>query len=894
MAGGVTVHTIFWSGGTNPFEGQPPGASHDYVGLIQQFFTDVAHDSTGAGGGSCSTTSCNEFSVLPQYSEGTRAGDVTPGSYSISYDSATDSVTDTTPYPAKPDQCASAGDAAVCVTDLQVQAEVQRVIANTPGNPRGLHNLWFVFLPPAVDECVAPGACATNEFGGYHAWISNGGTTTVYAVVPDPIIFSQRTQGRDPEGFPDAERAVDVAGHETNEAITDPTATSWFDPEGFEVGDKCEFGPQRGTPLGFATDGAPYNQVINGHEYLLQEEWANADSNGYPDCVQASEDTNGPLPLPRVDLTQFSPIVSGNTGTGTRGVGVHVSLLRADPSGNPVVVAQSSTTTAADGSWSVSLAPHAVGDDRDEIDVDYAGVGAPVPHHQPIMTGNSQYSDAGWTGFYYLDNGSFLTNEPSRGGPSLSVVGCASGLITSTLTAAPLSDYCSSDTYVATESLSAAVDGGTEATLTSLDNRGWQPPPAAVPNPNGTLVSLTVPLGEADSVSSAFGMVNHLLDVGIPSTLSGFPSCTADLSAQAVSCGGLAPDQSYTITDGGQTEAAIADGSGTVTSSIMLHGGDAVSLSNGARTLMTLHVAHLRVDIGGGEPASVARGTCEPDEYFGQPLTEPPLPGSIGVGPGAALSGRICPASGDAAGLPTDAIAQTDELSGGLTQAEVPSVTDTLPLSGETVYGTFTALADSSDSSSPIGLSIAPAAGGDPVFTAANTDSADGVTVAGLTRGTYRATWTVTDPNGDTRTLTTRFVYEPGAPGSAGEPGTTGPGGNGGPGGPTGATGPQGPQGPTGPTPIVTCRFTGKHRRAITCTVSVPGAARDRGMALASITRGGRIFGLGHAPIRHGRASLTVRGRRALSSGRWRLTLVVRTGHHRARTFNLRVEVHHA
>jgi hypothetical protein len=92
----------------------------------------------------------------------------------------------------------------------------------------------------------------------------------------------------------------------------------------------------------------------------------------------------------------------------------------------------------------------------------------------------------------------------------------------------------------------------------------------------------------------------------------------------------------------------------------------------------------------------------------------------------------------------------------------------------------------------------------------------------------------------------------------------------------------------------VSCRFTGKRSSTIQCTVNVPAAARGRGVALVSIARGGRIFGLGHAAIRHGRATITVRGRRTLTRGTWRVTIVIPGAHYRARTFSLRVEVHHA
>ena len=81
--------------------------------------------------------------------------------------------------------------------------------------------------------------------------------------------------------------------------------------------------------------------------------------------------------------------------------------------------------------------------------------------------------------------------------------------------------------------------------------------------------------------------------------------------------------------------------------------------------LTTLHVANLQVHIVGNS-RTVKSGTCSPFEYWGGPLTVPPTSAAAGeptsVAGGSALTGRICPASGRAAGLPTSDIAQTDEL----------------------------------------------------------------------------------------------------------------------------------------------------------------------------------------------------------------------------------------
>jgi hypothetical protein len=71
MAGGITVHAIFWNGGNpNAFQGRPAGAPADYESLINRFFADAATDS-GAAGNTCTTAACNVFTVLPQYAQET-------------------------------------------------------------------------------------------------------------------------------------------------------------------------------------------------------------------------------------------------------------------------------------------------------------------------------------------------------------------------------------------------------------------------------------------------------------------------------------------------------------------------------------------------------------------------------------------------------------------------------------------------------------------------------------------------------------------------------------------------------------------------------------------------------------------------------------------------------
>ena len=318
---------------------------------------------------------------------------------------------------------------------------------------------------------------------------------------------------------------------------------------------------------------------------------------------------------------------------------------------------------------------------------------------------------------------------------------------------------------------------------------------------------------------------------------------------------------------------------------LTIRGGDAISLSNGARTLTTLHVADLRVNIN-GYSAKVASGTCSPEEYWGRPLPIAPTSLEAGmptqIAGGSDLTGRICPASGEATGLPTGEIAETDELSGGTTVTEVATLANTSPMEGETTYGAFTALAEASDGVAPIAVSVAPAGGGAPVFTATNVDTSGGASVGALAPGTYRATWTVSNPNGDTRTFTTRFIEQAALQGVQGPEGKPGP---------EGKQGPKGEQGPAGPTPKITCKLRGEHHREITCRVSFPSSKTVKGTVRLSLRRGGHLEALGAGALRNGSAVVTMQTRRRISRGSVIVTLVLAAAHQRPQTARVTVGI---
>jgi hypothetical protein len=190
-------------------------------------------------------------------------------------------------------------------------------------------------------------------------------------------------------------------------------------------------------------------------------------------------------------------------------------------------------------------------------------------------------------------------------------------------------------------------------------------------------------------------------------------------------------------------------------------------ITSRTRTLTRLHLAHLRVAIKGNRTV-VSQGRCQPGEYYGPPITTPPTNGSAGsISGGTALTGEICPLNGNAAGLPTGTIAQTDEFSGGLTTIEVPLIVSVSPSQDENVSGAFTAharagLPGPNNTIIPNNARISLRITRDhrTVFTARNVNKKDGKKVSGLRPGTYIAVWKLIDHNGDTRTMVTRFIQQ--------------------------------------------------------------------------------------------------------------------------------------
>ncbi len=260
-----TDYAVYWDPAGGP--AYPP----EYEAGIDQYFTDLAHDSGGHE---------NVDSVSAQYNDA--AGEF--ASYDAPFGGA---LVDSDPYPAN-----GCSEASRCLTEAQLETEIEKFV-KAEHLPIDLNHEYFLITPPGVEDCITATSdeCTIGteaaSFCAYHTDIPVGESYLVWANEPYVTdITNGEGQYCDSGDHPnDSTSDGLLAGglvHEHNESITDPVVlTGWFNFSGDEeVGDKCAY--NYGKALGKAPDGAAYNQVINGHFYFYQEMWSDL---GH-DCLQ--------------------------------------------------------------------------------------------------------------------------------------------------------------------------------------------------------------------------------------------------------------------------------------------------------------------------------------------------------------------------------------------------------------------------------------------------------------------------------------------------------------------------------------------------------------------------------------------------------------------------------
>jgi hypothetical protein len=259
-----TDYMVLWSPAGLP--AYPAG----YVSGLRTFFKDLAHDSGGHQ---------NVDSVSAQYNDLTGAF----ARYQTTFGGA---LVDTDPYP--PTECPAAAPVTACLTDAQIQTELEHFAASR-GLKTDLSHEYFLLTPPHVESCFSNDPNASPPFGGcsageprslafFCAYHQNTSLSPMLLYANDPFDATNPLcqDGNNPNGIADGEINGGLS-HEQNESVTDPLPNdAWTNGagtnQGQEVGDQCV--GMYGTPLG-THNGAKYNQVINGHFYWFQEEWSN-------------------------------------------------------------------------------------------------------------------------------------------------------------------------------------------------------------------------------------------------------------------------------------------------------------------------------------------------------------------------------------------------------------------------------------------------------------------------------------------------------------------------------------------------------------------------------------------------------------------------------------------
>lgn len=273
VVGPVNVHLVFWLPDGYHFDPDNPTAAGDaaYQQKIEQFIQDLDGSAF--------------YNIITQYYHPLFG--YSPNRLTVQ------SHVETMPFPSSSgDDCSNRFPyATLCSSDVKsaVQSFWQKHnLANTfiplPGggfssNP--LTDVMLVYTPAGALVCDDTFGCSGQTFAAYHfsvLYTSDSGDITIapYGLMPALPLSS-------PSPYPNG-RYVDLvissSAHELFEVVTNPRGFGWegslqFLPHN-EVADNCEFGPVYGRID--SVTGA--NMVLNGHPYLVQYMWSNAQSYG--------------------------------------------------------------------------------------------------------------------------------------------------------------------------------------------------------------------------------------------------------------------------------------------------------------------------------------------------------------------------------------------------------------------------------------------------------------------------------------------------------------------------------------------------------------------------------------------------------------------------------------
>ena len=162
-----------------------------------------------------------------------------------------------------------------------------------PVDPNGV---YFVLTTPDVNE--SSGFC--NVYCGWHTYTTSGSTNIKFAFIGDPLRCPSacEAQSPGPNGSGGGDGMASVIAHEGEESLTDPLISAWYNlvnGGAEENADLCVW--TFGSALSTAGNGAAYNVTLGGTNFLIQQNWLNANGGS---CVMSwvatSDFTLSPTP----------------------------------------------------------------------------------------------------------------------------------------------------------------------------------------------------------------------------------------------------------------------------------------------------------------------------------------------------------------------------------------------------------------------------------------------------------------------------------------------------------------------------------------------------------------------------------------------------------------------
>lgn len=171
------------------------------------------------------------------------------------------------------------------LSDSGVETQVANAISS--GRlPKDTNGVYFVLSSSNISE--TSGFC--TQYCGWHTHATISSSDIKYAFVgnPDRCPSGCEIQTTGPNspatGVGGADGMANVISHELEEAISDPDLNAWFDSNGEENADKCNF--NFGTTSTCNANGlcstagtsakAKYNQTFGNNDWMLQQNWRNS------------------------------------------------------------------------------------------------------------------------------------------------------------------------------------------------------------------------------------------------------------------------------------------------------------------------------------------------------------------------------------------------------------------------------------------------------------------------------------------------------------------------------------------------------------------------------------------------------------------------------------------